>query len=142
MPWIIDGSNVLGHAGKDLRGEDPKRHLVRLLASFARSKRTRVVCFFDGPEPPSFGKSLGSVSVVFSGARSADDLIVERVSHGRGWVVVTSDRGCAARVEGRHVAVVPAMQLVRELESLERQEPASEEDWAAWFADPKNRDGF
>ena len=142
MPWVIDGSNVLGRIGADLRGDDPKRQLVRLLASFARSKRTRVVCFFDGPEPDSFAKNLGNVSVVFSGSIPADDLIVKRVSSGRGWSVVTSDRGCAARVQGRHVAVVPAEQLARELETLQRDEPADAEDWQAWFSDPKNRDRF
>src|SRR5256885_17144561 len=140
MPWLIDGSNVLGRSGADLRGDDPKRQLVRLLASFARAKRTRVVCFFDGPEPASFAKSLGSVSVVFSGALQADELIVKRVSSGRGWSVVTSDRGVAARVAGRHVTVVPAEQFRRELELLEREQPADAEDWAAWFSDPKNRD--
>ena len=142
MPYVIDGSNVIGRSGADLRGDDPKRQLVRLLASFARAKRTRVVCFFDGPEPASFAKSLGSVSVVFSGPQAADDLIVKRVSSGRGWSVVTSDRGCAARVAGRHVTVIPAEQLMRELELLQRDEPADAEDWAAWFSDPKNRNGF
>jgi predicted RNA-binding protein with PIN domain len=142
MPYLIDGSNVLGRSGADLRGDDPKRQLVRLLASFARAKRTRVVCFFDGPEPPSFAKSLGSVSVVFSGTAQADDLIVKRVSSGRGWSVVTSDRGCAARVAGRHVTVISAEQFARELELLPRDEPADAEDWQAWFSDPKNRDRF
>lgn len=142
MPFVIDGSNVIGRRGGDLRGDDPKRQLVRLLASFARAKRTRVVCFFDGPEPASFAKTLGSVSVIFSGPTPADELIVKRVSSGRGWTVVTSDRGCAARVEGRHVRVISAEQFMRELELLERDQPADAEDWAAWFSDPRNRDGF
>jgi predicted RNA-binding protein with PIN domain len=142
MPFVIDGSNVLGRRGGDLRGDDPKRQLVRLLGSFARAKRTRVVCFFDGPEPASFAKTLGNVSVVFSGATPADELIVKRVSTGRGWSVVTSDRGCAARVAGRHVNVISAEQFMRELELLERDQPADAEDWAAWFSDPKNREGF
>jgi predicted RNA-binding protein with PIN domain len=142
MPWAIDGSNVLGRSGLDVRGDDPKRQLVRLLASFARAKRTRVVCFFDGPEPGSFAKSLGSVTVVFSGTRSADALIAERVASGRDWSVVTSDQALAARVARRHVAVVSSAQFARELESLGRDEPADGEDWMAWFSDPKNRDGF
>jgi len=142
MPFLIDGSNVIGRSGADLRGDDPKRQLVRLLASFARAKRTRVVCFFDGPEPPSFAKNLGSVSVVFSGTQSADELIVKRVASGRGWSVVTSDRGVAARVAGRHVTLISAGQFMRELESLRRDEPADGEDWEAWFSDPKNRDRF
>src|SRR5688572_33094547 len=90
----------------DRHSDDAKRGLVRLLAAFARAKRTRVTCVFDGLEPPSFGKHLGSVSVAFSGARSADELIIERAASGRGWSIVTSDRGLAARVQRRQVEVV------------------------------------
>jgi len=142
MPWVIDGSNVLGRAGADLRGDDPKRELVRLLASFARSRKTRIVCFFDGPEPGSFAKSLGGVSVIFRGTTKADDLIVQRVASGRGWMVVTSDRAVAARVSGRHVKVISADAFVSELRAAQREEPADPADWAAWFSDPKNRQDF
>ena len=142
MPWLIDGSNVLGAMRVDRHGDESKRGLVRLLAGFARAKRTRVTCVFDGPEPASFARHLGAVSVVFSGPRSADEIIAERAMNGRGWSVVTSDRGCAARVAGRHVTVIPAEQLMRELELLQRDEPADAEDWQAWFSDPKNRDRF
>jgi len=54
MPWLIDGSNVLGAMRVDRHADEPKRGLVRLLANFARAKRTRVTCIFDGPEPWSF----------------------------------------------------------------------------------------
>src|SRR4029078_11245586 len=73
MPWIVDGSNVLGAARA---ATDAKRELVRHLGRFARAKKTRVVCIFDGDAPEHFGTHLGGVSVVFSGPRSADDLIV------------------------------------------------------------------
>src|ERR1051326_1783900 len=89
MPYIVDGSNVLGTARAVIAA---KRDLVRDLGRSARAKRTRVVCVFDGDEPEPFGKHLGGVSVVFSGARSADDLIVARVAAGNGWKVVPSDR--------------------------------------------------
>ena len=111
MPWIIDGSNVLGAARAAI---DAKRELVRHLGRFARAKRTRVVCIFDGDAPEHFGTHLGGVSVVFSGARSADDLIVARAANGRGWNVVTSDRALGARVGGRNVAVVDPRKLLAE----------------------------
>ena len=41
MPWLIDGSNVLGAMRVDRHGDEGKRGLVRLLASFARARRTR-----------------------------------------------------------------------------------------------------
>ena len=84
MPWLVDGSNVLGAMRVDRHGEEGKRGLVRLLAAFARANRTRVSCVFDGPEPASFARNLGAVTVAFSGGRSADDVIAERAAQGRG----------------------------------------------------------
>jgi uncharacterized protein YaiI (UPF0178 family) len=112
---------------------------VRLLAGFARAKRTRVTCIFDGPEPASFGRHLGGVTVVFSGGRTADDLIAERAAQGRGWSVVTSDRGLAARVERRQVSVVAPGDFIREMETSSSAEPELGDDWDAYFSDDKNR---
>jgi predicted RNA-binding protein with PIN domain len=139
MPYLIDGSNLLGAMRVDRQGEEPKRNLVRLLASFARAKRTKVSCVFDGPEPASFGKNLGSVTVAFSGSRSADDLIVERAANGRGWSVVTSDRGLAARVQRRQVEVIAPQQFIREMETMASSESDPSDDWTEYFSDPKNR---
>ena len=139
MPWLIDGSNVLGAMRVDRQGEEGKRGLVRLLASFARAKRTRVTCVFDGPEPPSFARHLGSVTVAFSGPRSADELIIERAATGRGWSVVTSDRGLAARVKRREVEVVAPTDFIRQMEQAASGEETVTEDWDAYFSDPKNR---
>lgn len=142
MPWLIDGSNVLGAMHVDRHGEEGKRGLVRLLASFARANKTRVTCVFDGPEPPSFARSLGAVSVAFSGGRSADDLIVERAANGRGWSVVTSDRGLAARVQRRQVEVIAPATFIRQMESASSTESEIVDDWDAYFSDEKNRTKF
>ena len=123
----------------DRHGEEGKRGLVRLLAGFARAKRTRVTCVFDGPEPASFARHLGAVSVVFSGHRSADELIVERAANGRGWSVVTSDRGLAARVQRRHVEIVAPVAFIREMEEAASGEESTGGDWDAYFSDPQNR---
>jgi predicted RNA-binding protein with PIN domain len=141
MSWIVDGSNLLGAARADAAA---KRKLVQALAQFARTKRTRVVCTFDGIEPEHFGTHLGGVSVLFSGTRSADDLIEKRVAGGKGWKVVTSDRGLASRVRRRDVEVVAPAAFFHELQSLEASEEraVTAEDWAAYFADPKNRNIF
>lgn len=139
MPWLIDGSNVLGAMHVDRHGEESKRGLVRLLAGFARLKRTRVTCVFDGPEPPSFARHLGAVMVAFSGHRSADELIVERAANGRGWSVVTSDRGLMARVQRRHVEIVTPAAFLREMEAAGNDEEGGGGEWDAYFSDPKNR---
>jgi len=142
MPWLIDGSNVLGAMRVDRHSEDAKRGLVRLLGAFAREKKTRVTCVFDGPEPGSVARNPGGVSVVFSGGRSADDVIAERAAGGRGWNVVTSDRGLAARVERRQVRVVAPASFIREMELAASGGEGGEEDWASFFSDPKNRIEF
>lgn len=139
MPYLIDGSNVLGAMRLDRHSDDSKRELVRLLAGFARVKRTRVTCIFDGFEPGSFAKHLGSVTVAFSGAGSADDLIAQRAANGRGWSVVTSDRGLTSRVQRRQVEVVAPAALIREMELASTAEPAASEDWDEYFSDPENR---
>jgi predicted RNA-binding protein with PIN domain len=139
MPFLVDGSNVLG---ADRFSDDAKRALVGRLAAFARTRRTRVTLVFDGPEPPSFAKHLGSVSVAFSGTRAADDLIVERAAQGRGWSVVTSDRGLAARVQRREVKIVAPPAFLRDLEDATAAEPDTRGDWEAFFADEKNRTKF
>ena len=52
MSWVIDGNNLLGRAGASRDAADTKRQLVRSLANFARAKRTKVACYFDGTERP------------------------------------------------------------------------------------------
>ena len=143
MSWVIDGNNLLGRAGAARDTADSKRQLVRLLASFARVNRTKLACFFDGPEPEHFGKHLGSVSVIFSGARSADELIAKRVAAGSGWKVVTADRALAARIKRRQVEIIDPGHFMSELESLPQgEERGRDEEWLAWFSDPKNRNIF
>ncbi|HEU4888728.1 MAG TPA: NYN domain-containing protein [Thermoanaerobaculia bacterium] len=142
MPWLIDGSNVLGAMQVDRHGEEGKRGLVRLLAGFARANKTRVTCVFDGPEPPSFAKHLGAVTVAFSAGRPADDLIAERAAQGRGWSVVTSDRGLAARVQRRQVEVIAPALFIRQMEAAASSESEIADDWDAYFSDEKNRTKF
>ena len=142
--WLIDGSNVLGAMRLDRASTDAKRELTRLAAAFARAKRTRVTCYFDGVEPQAFARHLGNTTIVFSGSRTADDLIANRADDiASNFTVVTSDRGLASRVARRRVNIVSALQFVNELRALE-SEPgeASAEDWLAYFSDPKNREDF
>ncbi len=143
MPWLVDGSNVLGAIGADRAAIEPKRDLARLVAAFARLRRTKLTCYFDGPEPPNFGRHLGNATIVFSGPRAADELIVGRLRGGASGIVVTSDRELAARIAGRRVKVIESAQFARELQELERDPTVAQaEDWIAYFSDPKNRKKF
>jgi len=143
MSWVIDGNNLLGRAGESRGTSDTKRQLVRTLANFARARRTRVACYFDGVEPEHFGRHLGGVTVIFSGARIADDLIAKKVATGSGWKVVTADRALGARIQRRQVKVIDPGAFMAELESLPQgEERVADEDWLTWFSDPKNRNVF
>jgi rRNA-processing protein FCF1 len=142
--WLIDGSNVLGAMRLDRASTDAKRELARLAAAFARAKRTRLTCYFDGVEPQAFARHLGNTTIVFSGSRTADEMIANRAEDiASNFTVVTSDRELASRVARRRVKVVSAPQFVKELRALE-SEPgeASADDWVAYFSDPKNRQDF
>lgn len=142
MPWLVDGSNVLGAARLDRFSDESKRELVRLLAAFARSRKTRVSCIFDGDEPPSFARHLGSVTVTFSGRRTADDVIIERAATGRGWAVVTSDAQLAQRVARRQVEVISSPAFLRQMEQASVGEGSEGGDWEQYFSDPTNRHKF
>jgi predicted RNA-binding protein with PIN domain len=141
--WLIDGSNVLGTMRADLHAVESKRELARVVASFSRARRTKVTLFFDGPEPANFARHLGGTTIVFTAKRKADEVIVEQARAARDAHVVTSDRELAARVIGRRVEVVDALQFVRELEAAEAEPGAKPaEDWMSYFSDPKNREKF
>jgi hypothetical protein len=107
MPIFVDGNNLLYRlpAGSRSRAE-----VRRMILEATRHERMAVVVVFDGPPPagsPS-EESLGSVTVVYSGATKADDIVIRRLPTGRDasqWVVVTDDRGLADRARRRGAAV-------------------------------------
>jgi len=65
---------------------------------------------FDGPPPDGAParELLGSVTVVYAGSRSADDVIVNMLPDGpaaKQYTVITDDRGLADRVRDRRAKV-------------------------------------
>ncbi|HEY5610524.1 MAG TPA: NYN domain-containing protein [Thermoanaerobaculia bacterium] len=143
MSTLVDGSNLLGRLRLDRHSVEAKRALAQRLASFARSNRTRVLCFFDGEAPDAFATSLGALTIRFSKERSADDLIaadVDRAPRGSRIRVVTSDATLAARVTRRNVEVIDADAFARILESADAESNSdSPADWEEYFSNPKNR---
>lgn len=108
MRWVVDGNNVMG-AGADGWWNDPVGAAVRLtevVATWARDHDDPVVLVFDGrPDPRLASLAGGGLAVDFArraGRDAADDRIVEVVEETYGddpeLVVVTSDRGLAARL--------------------------------------------
>ncbi len=142
MPYYIDGSNLLGALGVNRESSESKLTLVRMLAAFARARRTKVVCWFDGGDPGSFASHVGSVSVRFAHPRSADHCIGDQVASSTApCTVVTSDRALGNRLRSRRVTVTTSLEFKRLLEEIPQSDDSSglSSDWEAYFSDPKNR---
>jgi predicted RNA-binding protein with PIN domain len=107
MPLLIDGNNLLHRLPKSSRTRSGVRALV---LEATRHERMSVVVVFDGPPAPGSPEheALGRVAIVYSGAASADEVIIGRIPAGRSarqWVVVTDDRALADRVRQRGATV-------------------------------------
>src|SRR3954452_2341133 len=108
MRRIVDGMNVIGTRPDGWWRDRPgaQRRLVTQLAALGEP----LTVVFDGrehdTEPPD------AIDVRF--ARHADDTIAELA--GPGVVVVTSDRGLAARVRERGGEVEPSKRFLERLE--------------------------
>jgi hypothetical protein len=122
MGYLIDGSNLGGVLG-GRQGSRSARRVVRWLLPWARSRR-QVTVFFDGPPQPAVGTWYGPLEVVFAGALSADDLIIERVARRPiGTIVITDDAALARTcVDLGASLLAPAELYARQLhaEELER----------------------
>ncbi len=145
MPIVIDGNNLLHR----LPAADRSRTAVRReVLDATRHETISVTVVFDGPPPQGAParESLGTVTVVYSGARSADDVIVGLLPSGgpaRQWSVVTDDRGLADRVRavGASTRSLAEWQRRRRLRRPNRPRVESKlssreiAEWQAFFAD-------
>lgn len=103
MPILLDGNNLLHRLPRSQRTREEVR---RQVLDATRHEKMSVTVVFDGQPPAGMSarESLGNVTVVYSGSRSADDIIVGMIPAGSSatqWSVVTDDRGLADRVKDR-----------------------------------------
>jgi predicted RNA-binding protein with PIN domain len=118
MLFLVDGYNVTmaDDATRRLERGAQRMALVRRLAARGRGLlgAGEYVVVFDGGRLAE-DEDHGPVQVVFSGDRSADDVIVDAAARADGRLsVVTSDRELRSRVRehaGRSVQVLPASAL-------------------------------
>ena len=107
MPILLDGNNLLHRLDTADRSRSGVR---RQVLQATRHEKMSVTVVFDGP-PPSGAparESLGHVTVIYSGSKTADDFIVGLLPTGKAakqWSVVTDDRGLAGRVRDRGAEV-------------------------------------
>lgn len=100
MPILIDGNNLMHRLPK---GERSRASVRRMTLEKARRENMRVLLVFDGPAPDGTPtrEDLGRLTVLYSEAASADEVILKHLPRGptaRDWTVVTDDRGLGRRV--------------------------------------------
>ncbi len=142
MTCYIDGNNLIG-GGRGGRGEDARPLLLNRLLSLRLPRPCVIV--FDGP-PFSEGGGMdghGAFRLLFSGGRSADDVIAERLR--KGDVVVTRDRELGLRARDRQARAVAPKEFLEGLRPLrfgpssgEKPEPGGDiSEWLAIFGNRK-----
>ena len=122
MPILLDGNNLLYSLPTANRSRAAVR---RLVLDATRNQRMSVTVVFDGPPPAGSPAEelLGRALVIYSGSRSADEVILSRVPAGRAarqWIVVTDDRGLGQRARQRGASV----KALRQWQVRPRKTPA------------------
>ena len=147
MPYLLDGNNLIGRERRGPGSPEDRDALVREVADRLRSTQARVVLFFDGAGDPV---SLGSLSVRFAGAGTADDAILREVARSARppeITVVTEDRNLARRARDAGARTSEPREFWSRFGAPARTSPASGgdvrvdvDDWMQWFSDERNRE--
>ena len=138
MRFYIDGNNMAGAVFGTRGGEAPRERIFLFLQGRRLPKETTIV--FDGP-PFRTEVTGGRLRMIFSGNRSADELILSKLT--KGDVVVTNDNelGSRARVRSASAMSVKDFMVKIEPKEVNREKPAREEDIEGWmkvFSEPED----
>lgn len=148
MPYYLDGNNLIGHARKQSRpGEEDRALLVAELCDRLRRTRATAVLFFDGPAPVG-ARTLGSLAIRSSGARSADALILGEIARAPSpgeIVLVTADRDLSRRARDAGARTVAPEAFWAQFgktppDRPEDRTPVDVEEWLRYFGDDGNRE--
>ena len=150
MPILLDGNNLLHRLPKPQRSRSAVRKQV---LEVTRHETMSVTVVFDGPPPAGTParESLGRVTVVYSGSKSADDVIVAMLPRGAAatqFSVVTDDRRLGDRVRdhGAKVRRLAEWQGRRKQKPPRRSSYESKlsshdvQDWEQFFAEGECED--
>jgi len=148
MPYLVDGNNLAHALGLANGGLADRESCARTVAAFCRSQGARATIVFDGRAPEGSKAPTGTprVTIVFSGGRSADDLILRLVAESktpRDFTVVTSDKSLGDKARHRGATIERAHEFSKRLERAPRRAPGGPEkpgaretpgEIAAWLA--------
>jgi hypothetical protein len=120
---LIDGNNLLfamrAISSRPMIGRET---LVRVIERWADGGKEEVTVVLDGPKPfGGVGDQLGSpvIRVMFSGVRTADDVIIDLIlsSPGPGTGVVTSDKALGHLARSHRCIHITAGTFAEQLET-------------------------
>jgi len=143
MPVIIDGNNLLHRMPS---GEQNRDSVRRRALDTVRHEGMSLTVVFDGPPPVGSPdpEHLGRLTIRYSGASSADDLILRllpKAGRASEWVVITDDRALRGRVSERGAQVRTLQEWQSRRPRKPRREPrepklSSREvaDWETFFS--------
>ena len=121
MPYLVDGNNLAHALGLASGGLADRDSCARMVAWFCRSQGAQAIIVFDGgaPEGAQASTRTNRLSVLYSEARSADDVILKLVADSktpRDFTVVTSDKSLGDRSRHRGASVERAHEFSRRLD--------------------------
>ena len=147
MPYLVDGNNLAHALGLSIGGLADRETCARLVASFCRTRGAQATVVFDGRAPKGGKDSTRThrVTVLYSGSRSADDVILRLVSDSKApgdFTVVTSDKSLGDKSRHRGASVERAHEFSRRLDREARKGAPAEKPSArvspdeieAWLA--------
>jgi hypothetical protein len=147
LPYLLDGNNLIGRERRGPGSGEDRDALVREVSDRLRSTQARVILFFDGAGDPV---SLGSLSVRYAGAGTADDAILREVAQSarpQEITVVTEDRGLARRARDGGARTSEPRDFWNRFGAPAQKSlaPGGEsrvdvDDWMQWFSDERNRE--
>ena len=132
MPYLVDGNNLAHALGLSIAGLADRETCARMVASFCRSRGARATIVFDGKPKDGARDSTRThrLDVLYSGAASADDVILRLVSESKtpsDFTVVTSDKSLGDKSRHRGASVLRAHEFSKRLDrGANRGEPPPE----------------
>ncbi len=128
MPYLIDGNNLAHALGLSIGGLADREACTLLVASFCRSQGAHATVVFDGPAPlgAKAATQTHRVRILFSGGRSADEVILRLVGDSltpRDFTVITSDKSLGDRARHRGASVERAHEFSRRLDRRGPKDP-------------------
>lgn len=130
MRYFLDGNNLAGAWFKSAGAEGSGEHLLIFLQRQKLPKETTIV--FDGACVRS-SVEKGALKVIYSGRRTADEVILERI--GRGDVVVTRDRELQSKAKVRRAGFLEPGEFLEKIRPKDggAEKPLREDDIEGWM---------